>query len=146
MNPDPALPYGPISCEIDMLALREMDMKSLCDLRKTFNSINEILVALRERSIFASEDGENYNTAGHVLVGISDFLLSYEQAAVNVAKDRPAKSSDDARYRAWTIVGFEADCLDELAAVAAKAAEGARAEIVAVRQETVARRAALKGL
>jgi|GEM_PF-1610962 len=125
---DPLLPRGRVSCDIDMAELREMGMKELRDLRKVLYTVAEVVSGFCCQPRFLTEDGKSYNAAGSVLEDICDFLGSYEQAAVNISVAAKPATSSEVEWRGWTILSFEADCAEDLAPFAVKAAEFVRDE------------------
>lgn len=132
---DPLTPRGRISCDIDMAELRKMGMKELRDLRNVLYMVAEVTSGFSCQPRFSTEDGKSYNAAGNVLEGICDFLSSYEQAIVNVSMAARPTTSSEVEWRAWTILSFEADCAEDLAPFAVKAAEFVRDEAQARTQE-----------
>ncbi|RVI86922.1 hypothetical protein CN093_17380 [Sinorhizobium meliloti] len=132
---DPLTPRGRVSCDIDMAQLRKMGMKELRDLRKVLYTVAEVISGFCCQPRFLTEDGKNYNAAGNVLEDICDFLGSYEQAAVNISVAAKPKTSSEVEWRGWAILGFEADCAEDLAPFAVKAAEFVRDEAEARSRE-----------
>lgn len=125
---DPLAPRGSMNCGIDMAALRKMSAKELHDFRDVVHTLAEVISGFCCQPRFSREEENNYNEAGGALEGISDFLNSYEQAAVNVAVAAKPTASRDVEWRGWTILGFEADMADDLADFAVHAAEAVRDE------------------
>ncbi|MQW45564.1 hypothetical protein GHK68_25710 [Sinorhizobium meliloti] len=138
---DPLAPRGSTSCDIDMTALRKMSMKELRDLRSALHTAGELISGFCCQPRFLTEDGNNYNGAGNVLEDICDFLGRYEQAAVNVSVAAKPTTSSEVEWRGWTILGFEADCAEDLVPFAVKVAEAVRDKAEAKSRE--ARRSAM---
>lgn len=132
---DPLTPRGRISCDIDMAELRKMGMKELRDLRNVLYMLAEVLSGFSCQPRFSTEEGNSYNAAGSVLEDICDFLSSYEQAIVNVSMASRPTTSSEVEWRGWTILSFEADCAEDLAPFAVKAAEFVRDEAEARSRE-----------
>ncbi|WQP37590.1 hypothetical protein U8C38_16790 [Sinorhizobium medicae] len=132
---DPLTPRGRVSCDIDMAELRKMGMKELRDLRNVLYTVAEVISGFSCQPRFSTEDGKSYNAAGNVLEGICDFLSSYEQAIVNVSIAAKPTTSSEVEWRGWTILSFEADCAEDLAPFAVKAAEFVRDEAEARSRE-----------
>ncbi|MDW9773065.1 hypothetical protein GOA89_14785 [Sinorhizobium meliloti] len=128
---DPLAPRGAMSFEIDMAKLRKMSMKELRDFRGVLPSMTEITAAFSSQGRFSSDDGSAYNDAGDVVHDLCEFLSRYENALINVAKAAEPTASRDVEWRAWTILGYEADCADELAPFAVIASEAVRDEAAA---------------
>lgn len=105
-----------------------MGMKELRDLRNVLYTVAEVISGFCCQPRFLTEDGKNYNAAGNVLEGICDFLGSYEQAAVNISAAAKPQTSSEVEWRGWTILSFEANCAEDLAPFAVKAAEFVRDE------------------
>ncbi|MDW9358923.1 hypothetical protein [Sinorhizobium meliloti] len=141
LSRDPLAPRGRTSCDIDMPALRKMGMKELRDLRSALHTAGELISGFCCQPRFLTEDGNNYNEPGSVLEDICDFLGSYEQAAVNVSVAAKPTTSSEVEWRGWTILGFEADCAEDLVPFAVKAAEAVRDKAEAKSRE--ARRPAM---
>ncbi|WP_140426958.1 hypothetical protein [Ensifer aridi] len=138
---DPLAPRGRTSCDIDMAALRKMGMKELRDLRNVLHTVGEVISGFCCQPRFLTEDRNNYNEAGNVLEDICDFLGRYEQAAVNVSVAAKPTTSSEVEWRGWTILGFEADCAEDLLPFAVKVAEAVRDKAEAKSRE--ARRPAM---
>ncbi|MDE4621714.1 hypothetical protein [Sinorhizobium meliloti] len=132
---DPLAPRGAMSFEIDMAKLRKMSMKELRDFRSVLHSMSEIAAAFSCQTRFSSEDGDNFNDAGNALQDLLEFVSRYEQALINVAKAAEPTASRDVEWRAWTILGYEADCADQLATFAVIASEAVRDEAEARTRE-----------
>ncbi|MDX0921791.1 hypothetical protein GOE04_11490 [Sinorhizobium medicae] len=135
LSRDPLTPRGRVSCDIEMAELRKMDMKELRDLRKVLYTVAEVISGFCCQPRFLTEDGKSYNAAGNVLEEICDFLGSYEQAAVNISVAAKPETSSEVEWRGWTILSFEADCSEDLAPFAVKAAEFVRDEAEARSRE-----------
>ncbi|WP_436124559.1 hypothetical protein [Aminobacter sp. LjRoot7] len=121
---DPLAPRGPLTCSIDMTALRSMSMLELRNFRSVMHSLADVLCGLCSQPRFF--EAEEYNKAGKVIDCILDFIGSYEQAAVNVAVATKPGDAASAENRAWTIISFEADMADNLAEIAVLATEAIR--------------------
>jgi len=137
---DPLAPRGRLSCEIDMAALRKMGMKELHDFRDVVHVIGDVLSGFTCQPRFGHEQHEHrLNVAGEMLEDIAELMSGYEQAAVNVAKAATPTGSGAVEWRGWTILGFEADMSDDLAAFAVLATEAVRDEAEAKFREQHAR-------
>ncbi len=123
---DPALPLGRTELAIDLNALRKCDMKGLGDIRNVINCLTEVLTAFTCQPRFGSKGTCRLNAAGEILDDILDLLHAFEEAAVNVAKAAQPMSAREVEYRAWTILGREADFADDLSEFSALAAAAAR--------------------
>ncbi len=130
---DPLAPRGPMTLTIDMAALRRLSMKEIRDFRSVMHTLSDVLCGLNCQPRFA--EGDLYNEAGEILDTIIDFINGYEQAAVNVARAAMPASPHDIEWRAWTVIGFEADMADELAPLAVAATEALRDVQAHVREE-----------
>lgn len=130
---DPQAPPGPMTLTIDMAALRRLSMKEIRDFRSVMHTLSDVLCGLNCQPRFAK--GDLYNEAGEILDTIIDFINGYEQAAVNVARAAAPVSSREIEWRAWTVIGFEADMADELAPLAVAATEALRDMQAHVREE-----------
>ncbi|QEL21731.1 hypothetical protein FQV39_03415 [Bosea sp. F3-2] len=124
-------PYGPMSCSIDMPALRKMRMAELKNLRSALRTLSEVAIGLCCQPRFSDEEDSDLNDAGRTLDYITEFLSAYEQAVVNVAEAAKPVASDDVEDRAWTLLGFQADLTDELSSFAVWAAQAVRDEVEA---------------
>lgn len=122
-------PRGPLTCTIDMSALRGMSMRELRAFRDMLGTTQKILVAFSCQPRFAGETGHHQTTAGDLLETISEWLEGYEQAVVNVAQAAAPETKDDAKIRGWTLLGFHADLMDDLPDFAVMASEAARDEV-----------------
>ena len=133
---DPLAPRGSMTCSIDMNALRAItNMRDLFELRDGLHTIGDIVSAINCQPRFFSEDGAGNNAAGDLLTKLADFVFSYEQAVINLAKEAKPSASSDVEWRAWTLLGIEADFTDELSAVAVLATEAVRDHAQACKQE-----------
>ncbi len=112
-----------------------MGMKELRDLRNVLYTVAEVVSGFSCQPRFSTEEGNTYNAAGNVLAVICDFLSSYEQAIVNVSIAAKPTASSEVGWRGWTILSFEADCAEDLAPFAVKAAEFVRDEAEARSRE-----------
>ena len=136
---DPQAPNGAMTFTIDMAALRRMDMKELGNFRDATHTAAEILCGLVSQPRFGDEEArDGMNEAGRLLDDFIDFLNGYEQAAVNVARAARPESATEIERRAWTLIGFEADMIDELAPLAVLAAVAVRDVAVASRERRAA--------
>ena len=139
---DPQAPHGPLACNIDMAALRALKMKELNDFRSVMHTISEVLCGFSCQPRFGDEEArDGINNAGRLLNDIIDFINGYEQAAVNIARSAKPATAGEIEYRAWTILGFEADMADGLHDIAITAVQAAKDEAEAAFQERHARSA-----
>ncbi|MCW1840442.1 hypothetical protein [Prosthecomicrobium hirschii] len=129
LSNDPLAPRGRLSCEIDMEALRKLEMPELHAFRDVLHIIGDVLAAYTYQRRFWREDwASQLNGAGNLLDGIADLIGSYEQAAVNVAVAAKPTTADAVKCRGWTILGFEADMAGDLVPFAVLATEAVRDE------------------
>ncbi|MFD9897491.1 hypothetical protein [Mesorhizobium sp. NPDC059025] len=136
---DPQAPRGPMTCAIDMDALRRMDMKELRDFRAVSRTVADVLCGLAGQPRFSDDDQEDgSNEAGRLIDRWVEFFCGYEQAAINVARAATPADVSEAEMRAWNLVGFEADMCGELPVVSALSAEIVRQQIVAERERRAA--------
>ena len=138
---DPLAPRGPMNCDIDMAALRKMSMNELRSVREALHTLSNVASGFLCQPRLSQERGNSYNLAGEALEHIAEFLLGYEQAVVNVAAAARPTAAKEVEWRAWTILGFEADMADDLAAFAVLAAEAVRDEAQAKFREEHRRQA-----
>lgn len=136
---DPAAPRGPLTCTIDMVELRGMTMSELRALRDVLHSTQQVLSAFGCQPRFAGETDFSQNAAGDLLEDICEWLAGYEQAVVNVAQAATPATARDAEIRGWTVLGFHADMMDDLAEFAVIASEAVRDEAKAKWHEDHAR-------
>jgi hypothetical protein len=134
------MPRGRTELTVNIEALRRCDMKGLHDFRSVVRCLSEMLCGFTCQPRFGVADTCKLNAAGELLDDIGDLLLSFEQAAVNVAKASSPADTRSVEYRAWTILGFEADCCDDLSEFAVLAATAARDEAGAAFRERHAQR------
>lgn len=137
---DPLAPRGRLSCEINMAALRKLGMKELHDFRDVMHVLGEILAGFNCQPRFSTDEGNRLNGAGELMEDVAELVSGYEQAAVNVAKAAAPTGSDAVEWRAWTVLGFEADMADALADFAVTAVHAVRDEAEAKFREQHARR------
>lgn len=110
---DPLAPRGPMSCSTDMEKLRSMDMKQIYDLRDALHTIAEVVCGLSCQMRFMDEEKAPLaNAAGEALGEIVNWLSSYEQAVINVARAAEPTDAETAECRALALISFEA-CFEE---------------------------------
>jgi hypothetical protein len=125
MTYDPLAPEGTLSCVVDMAGLRGMTMEELRALQSALHTLEEVVAAFTCQPRFNHHkfgDPEP-NAAGTAIGKISAFLQVYEQAVVNVAVAAKPTTEWEVMERAWTILAFETLLADDVAAVAARAAD-----------------------
>lgn len=79
-------------------------------------------------------DGAPHKGA-NILEDITEWLHTYEQAAVNVAQAAVPSCAREAEHRAWLLVGFNADMRDNLSEHASITDDAARGVAKAKRKE-----------
>lgn len=128
--PDSLKLPNPAEISVNLEALSECSMHELWLLRRGFNTLANVVDGLMFNSLF----GE---CAEAVLSPLQEFLCVYESAVQRIAKqakpDELARS--DVAWRAWILLGYEADCADDLPLFAVMAAEAARDETDAILRE-----------
>ncbi len=104
--------------------LARLSMKELNDLQEVLHTISSVATAFVAQPRFGS--AAEYNAAGDILVELSDWLDHYCEAVVTAARDAEPTTASDAKWRAWTILGRQADFTDSLADLSVMAAEAVR--------------------
>ncbi|WP_374330448.1 hypothetical protein [Aestuariivirga sp.] len=111
-----------------MAALRKLSPKELRDFSTVMSVIGDVLVGFSCQPRFFQNGGMRLNGAGELMETVADLVTGYRQAAYNVAKASTPTDSDGVEWRGWTLLGFETDMADDLAALAVTAAETVRDE------------------
>ena len=131
---DPLAPKnGPLSANVDMAALRAMSMHDLYAFRSAVRTTADVLVALLNAPRFVND--HKMSRAGEALDIVTEFLDSYEQAAINVAKAAKTENATEVDWQSWTILGFEANMMDTLPSFAVTVAEALQRQATAASRE-----------
>lgn len=143
MNTDTNSTSAPLAARkaIDVEKLRSCSMKQLRDFREVVHHLTEALAAFTCQPRFEVEKTGCLNAAGEVLDDICDLLHRLENEAVRLAKEARPRTVDDTEWRAWTILGQEADFCDDLSEFSVLAVTAARDEAAAQFAERYARKA-----
>lgn len=132
---DSLAPRGPLTNTVAMAVLRELDMKQAFDVRDVMHMLGDILGGVLCQPRF-SDNNNNYNRAGDLLSDLADHFSAVEQAIFNIVADSDLPDTEaEAKWRAWTLVSFEADMTDELSKLAVLVTEGAHDQQMAREQE-----------
>ena len=145
MNTHSDTTVAPEAASKDITAdnLRSCTMKQLHDFRFAVRHIAETIAGFNCQPRFIAGETNCLNAAGELLDDICDLMFRLENEAVNIAKAARPDTEDDARWRAWTILSFEADCCDDLSEFSVLAVTGARDEAAAAFAERHAARKAV---
>ncbi|MBN8978035.1 MAG: hypothetical protein J0I08_16305 [Rhizobiales bacterium] len=128
---DPQAPCGPLTCTINLGALRALSMRDLLSLRDALHLTASVAGAIRCQPRFWEEGTHNHNDAGKALDDVTEWLFNYEQAIANVAKSASPSTGDEMECRGHLLVGFEADMQDDLGDLVVIAAQAAADEATA---------------
>lgn len=123
--------YRPLPVlEIDTAKLAEMSPYELWALRGGVHAVGAILAGMLCQPRYGEK---NYNLAGDLMSGISEWLSFLETAVVDDAKARAAVPDAQAtEWLGWLIVQYEADMTDDLTDLAVVVAEAARNQARAI--------------
>jgi hypothetical protein len=86
--------------------------------------------------VVESDGGVSNLDAGNLLEKIAELISCVEQAAVDVAKAAEPAASEEIQMRAWTLIGHEAYCCEDLSRFAVAVSEAVRDESDALYRET----------
>jgi len=121
----PAMPRGNMTITVDMTRFAALSMFELFSLRRSIHEVNDHLCAILCQPKFTGED-DNYNAAGMLLENVQAWIEAYEQGLVNVATAARPSNTQEAEWRAWLLLSFEAECTDDLATLGVVAAQAVK--------------------
>ncbi len=111
---------------VDKARLGDMSIQELYSLGEVLNIAGQTVMAFSGRPCFENEMN-NYNAAGKLLDDITEFLLSYKQAAIDEASGREPETPADACSKGLLLLAHEIDCavpgLENFSNIALRATE-----------------------